>query len=124
MSEVEIWDELKDQGVVGVNRMTLKKEGKVVPTNTLFLMFGSPELLKEIMVGYLKVKVTLFVPMCVCFIVILVFALDTRTNVARLLRNVWIVEKISMKVNVRDPSCAQIAMVPTLDRLKIARSEG
>ena len=30
MSEVEIRDELKDQGVVGVNRVTLKKEGKVI----------------------------------------------------------------------------------------------
>ena len=62
MSEVEIRDELKDQGVVGVNRVTLKKEGKVIPTNTFFLTFGSPELLKEITVGYLKVKVDLFVP--------------------------------------------------------------
>ena len=40
MLEVEIRDELKDQGVVGVNRVTLKKEGKVIPTNTLFLPFG------------------------------------------------------------------------------------
>ena len=62
MTEVEIRDELKDQGVAGVNRVTLKKEGKVIPTNTLFLIFGSPELPKEITVGYLKVKVALFVP--------------------------------------------------------------
>ena len=62
MTEVEIRDELKDQGVVGVNRVTLKKEGKVIPTNTLFLTFVSPELPKEITVGYLKVKVALFVP--------------------------------------------------------------
>ena len=62
MSEAEIRDELKDQGVVGVNRVTLKKEGKVIPTNTLFLTFGSPELPKETTVGYLKVKVALFVP--------------------------------------------------------------
>ena len=62
MSEVEIRDELKDQGVVGVNRVTVKKEGKVIPTNTLFLTLGSPELTKEITVGYLKVKVALFVP--------------------------------------------------------------
>ena len=61
MLEVEIRDELKDQGVVGVNRVTLKKEGKVIPTNTLYLTFNSLELLKEIMVSYLKVKVTLFV---------------------------------------------------------------
>ena len=46
MSEVEIRDELKDQSVVGVNRVTLKKEGKVVPTSTVFLTFGSPELPK------------------------------------------------------------------------------
>ena len=62
MTEVEIRDELKDQGVVGVNRVTPKKEGKVIPTNTLFLTFGPPELPKEITVGYLKVKVALFVP--------------------------------------------------------------
>ena len=60
MSEV-IRDELRDQGVVGVNRVTLK-EGKVIPTNTLFLTLGSPVLPKEITVGYLKVKVALFVP--------------------------------------------------------------
>ena len=42
MSEVEIRDELKDQGVVGVNRVTLKKEGKVIPTNTLFLDIQFP----------------------------------------------------------------------------------
>ena len=34
----------------------------MIPTNTLFLTFGSPELPKEITVGYLKVKVVLFVP--------------------------------------------------------------
>ena len=62
MSEAEIRDELKDQGVAGVNRVTVKKEGKVIPTNTLFLTFGSPDLPKEITVGYLKVKVALFVP--------------------------------------------------------------
>ena len=49
-------------------------------------------------------------------------SLATRANVARLLRSVWVVEKISIKVDVRDPSCALIAMVPTLHRLKIARS--
>ena len=62
MSEVEIRDELKDQGVGGVNRVTLKKEGKMIPSNTLFLTFGSPKLPKEITVCCLKVKVALCVP--------------------------------------------------------------
>ena len=62
MSETEIRDELKTQGAVEVHRVTVKKEGKVVPTNTLFLTFNRPDVLKEIVVGYLKVKVELFVP--------------------------------------------------------------
>ena len=49
-------------------------------------------------------------------------SLATGANVARLLRSVRVVEKISMKVSARDPSCALIAMVPTLHQLKIARS--
>ena len=40
MSEIEIRDELKTQGVVEVHRVTVKKEGKVIPTNTLFLTFN------------------------------------------------------------------------------------
>ena len=103
-----------------MNRVTLKKERKVIPTNALFLTFGSLELPKEITVGYLQVKVALFVPnLCVASTVT---SLDIRANVARLLQSVLVVEKISMKVSVRDPSCAVIAMVPTLHRLKIARS--
>ena len=66
MSEVEIRDELKDQGVVGVSRVRVKKEGKVIPINTPFLTFGSRELPKEITVGYLKVKVALFAQNSMC----------------------------------------------------------
>ena len=50
--------------------------------------------------------------------------LATRANIARVLRSVRVVKKISTKVNVRDPICAVIAMVPTLHRLKIAEGEG
>ena len=62
LSEAEIRDELKTQGVVEVHRVTVKKEGKVIPTNTLFVIFNRPDMPKEIKVGYLKVKVDLFVP--------------------------------------------------------------
>ena len=40
LSEAEIRDELKSQGVVEVHRVTVKNEGKVSPTNTLFLTFN------------------------------------------------------------------------------------
>ena len=42
MSETEIRDELKTQGVVEVHRVTVKKEGNAIPTNTLFLTFNRP----------------------------------------------------------------------------------
>ena len=42
--------------------MCIRDREKVIPTNTLFLTFGSPDLPKEITVGYLKGKVALFVP--------------------------------------------------------------
>ena len=62
LSEVEIRDELKTRDVVEVHCLTVKKEGKVIPIYTLFLTFNPPDMLKEIKVGYLKVKVDLFIP--------------------------------------------------------------
>ena len=62
MTETEIKTELQEQGVVEVHRVTVKRDTKKVPTNTLFLTFSTPDLPKEITVGYLKVKVALFVP--------------------------------------------------------------
>ena len=62
MSELEIRDELKDQGVIEVRRVTRTKGRAKVPTNTLFLTFNQPCLPKEIKVGYLKVNVDLLIP--------------------------------------------------------------
>ena len=62
MSEIEIGDELKTQGVVEVHRVTVKKEGKVIPYNTPFLTFNRSDIPNEIVAGYLKVKGDLFVP--------------------------------------------------------------
>ena len=59
----QLFNDLKEQGFAEVHRVMVKTEAEVVPTNTLFLTFkfNTPELLKEITVGYLKVKVTMFV---------------------------------------------------------------
>ena len=62
LSEVEIRDGLKDQGVVEVHRVLIKREGESIPTNTCFLTFASPSLPSHILVGYVRVKVSLFVP--------------------------------------------------------------
>ena len=50
-SKIETRGELQTQGVA-----------EVIPTNTMFLTFNRPDIPKEIVVGYLKVTVELFVP--------------------------------------------------------------
>ena len=62
LSEVEIRDELKTQGVVEVHCLMVKKEGKVINTNTLILTFNPLDMPKDIKVGYLNMKADLFVP--------------------------------------------------------------
>ena len=62
VTEQEILEELADQGVTKVTRATIRKAEKREPTDTFFLTFRTPELLKTIKVGYLRVKIPLYVP--------------------------------------------------------------
>ena len=61
MTEIDIRDKLKDQGVVGVSQVTVKKGGESIPTNTLFLTFNRPDLPTAIKVDSLQVKVVMFI---------------------------------------------------------------
>ena len=62
MSETDIRDELSEQGVTLVKRIRRKEECQEKDTNTLFLTFCNANLPKDIRIGYLKVKVDLFIP--------------------------------------------------------------
>ena len=62
VSEGEIKQELASQGVTDVHRVMVKKGADKVPTNTFFLTFCSVRLPECIKVGFLNVKVTLYVP--------------------------------------------------------------
>ena len=62
MSETDIRDELSEQGVILVKRIRRKEDGQDKDTNTLFLTFCNANLPKDIRIGYLRVKVDLFVP--------------------------------------------------------------
>ena len=97
----EIRKKLKTQGVVEVHCITVKKEGKVIPTNTLFLTFNRSGIPKQIVVGYLKVKVDLFVPNPLrCFNC---NKLATQANVVEQQQSANDVGKINTKNSVRDP---------------------
>ena len=57
-SELEIKTELKSQGVLDARKVLVTKDGKRVPTSTLFLTFASPSPPKHVFVGYLRVSVS------------------------------------------------------------------
>ena len=60
--EAEIKEGLKSQGVIDVHRVMIKKDQDRVETNTLFLTFCTPTLPQSIKVGFLNVKVEMYVP--------------------------------------------------------------
>jgi hypothetical protein len=62
ISETDIQTELADQGVTRVQRVLVTKGSSKQPTNTLFLTCAMAQLPESIKVGYLRVKVTSFVP--------------------------------------------------------------
>ena len=62
MSEVEIKKELQEQGIFEVLRVTVNRNTEKAPTNTLSLTFNTLKMPKEIAVGYLNMKVALFIP--------------------------------------------------------------
>ena len=97
----------------------MKKEGKIIPTNNLFLTFSRPNMPREIKVGYLTVKVDRFVlnPLCD---VLTATSLATQASVAKQQQNVTGVGKINMKSSVTGPRYALTAMVLMLHLPKIA----
>ena len=62
ISDEEILKELTPQEVSGVRRISFSKDNNRIPTNTLVLTFSNPTLPKTIKVGYLVVKVAVYIP--------------------------------------------------------------
>ena len=61
LDEEEIASELRDQGMLSV-RITIKKVGNIIPTNTYILTFSKPSPPERLGIGYLSVHVDLFIP--------------------------------------------------------------
>ena len=62
LSDEEILTELEPQEVSGVRMISFPKGDKRIPTNTLVITFSTPHLPKTIKVGYLIVKVQVYIP--------------------------------------------------------------
>ena len=62
VSEEEMKENLKSQGVTSVKRIIIKKEGKHIETNTFVLTFNTPIVPKEIKFFYRNIKIELYIP--------------------------------------------------------------
>ena len=62
----EIKKEMKKQGVTEVKRVTMKKEGKLIETNTYIMTFDQPKIPEKIKVGYTMERVEQFIPNPLC----------------------------------------------------------
>ena len=62
MTEEEIQQELASQGISHVRRFVIKREGHLMKTNNYLLTFNRTALPSSINVGYLRVKVELYIP--------------------------------------------------------------
>lgn len=58
----EIKTELKNQGVTDVKRITFKKKGEVIYTNTYILTFNYPQIPETINIGYERTKIEQYIP--------------------------------------------------------------
>ncbi len=62
MSDEEITHELSPQGITKVRRFKFRKDQQVQRTNSLLLAFDTPTPPKSINVGYLRVRVEVYIP--------------------------------------------------------------
>ena len=62
LDEEEIASELRDQGVLSIRRITIKKDGNIINTNTYILTFSKPSPPEKLRIRYLSVHVDLFIP--------------------------------------------------------------
>ena len=62
ISNEDLVQELHNQGVIEAKRFLVKREGNLIPTNTILLTFAGSNLPSDIKAGYLKIGVTPYIP--------------------------------------------------------------
>ena len=61
-SDKDILENLKEQCVIGVRNVSVRRNGVIKPTNTYVLTFNTPVLPKKIKVAFLSVNVEVYIP--------------------------------------------------------------
>ncbi|XP_055943868.1 uncharacterized protein LOC129975026 [Argiope bruennichi] len=58
----KITAELKPEGVTHVRRITIRRDGQLLPTKHFILTFNNPKLPESVKVGYMKLPVRTYIP--------------------------------------------------------------
>ena len=53
---------MAEQGITDVRRITILRDGIMKPTNTFVLTFNSPNLPTVVKIGFIQVKVDVYIP--------------------------------------------------------------
>ena len=61
-SEQEILDNMREQGVVGVRRIKIRRDGSPKDSNTFFFTFNTSVLPKQLKVAIIRVTVDPYIP--------------------------------------------------------------
>ncbi|MES9951107.1 MAG: hypothetical protein ABW118_19285 [Candidatus Thiodiazotropha sp.] len=61
-SDEHILEEMRDQRVVGVRRIKVRRDGELKPTNTFVLTFSTPDLPSTVNIGYLRERIEVYIP--------------------------------------------------------------
>ena len=61
-SEEEILDNLSSQGITEVRKIRVQRDGRRINTGTIILTFGLPVLPTSVKIGFLRVKVDVYIP--------------------------------------------------------------
>ena len=62
VSDDEIRENLKEEGVIHFRRFKIKRHGKLIPTNTFVFPFNTPKKPDKIKIGFLRCEVTTYAP--------------------------------------------------------------
>lgn len=62
VTESEILENLRDQNIINVSRINIRKDNKIIPTKHIILTFDTPNLPQSIKAGYLNCPVRPYIP--------------------------------------------------------------
>ena len=118
MTSDDIKEGMVEQGVTDVSRITVRRDGLIKLTNTYVLTFNSPNLPTVVKIGFMQVKVDVYIPnpfdvtIVKCLVTTKINVVDTLYAAAAVSLN--IVDHLACVTNQPNVSTVQVITLQTL----------